>query len=333
MDLGATTRTHVPRRTRARRCSIFFALVATLGCASDVSSGPGTTTLSASGVADATLGTARANLGADGHFVSLEQNSATERSAQEAVAFANVYAQKYVGYIQSWLEETRGASINKKMLKACGRPFYAETTFQPISEAEPAGIRNGFGSYWLVTLCAGPEPQVSLAVSAKAGMTLVNGNIRFGDDAGGEFFAYGIPKGHVGEFPLSPEAAAATIARKMGAQIVTTPRLILPMHADGFPQNAKWEVELNRDVVLDSGPTGNRATRRLAIGAILSKGKTEFATYAASEEQPTKVVYRYLQRPKKVHPGERDASNSVEGVAYLRPNLTARYSYSEARDR
>ncbi|MFN2601919.1 MAG: hypothetical protein ABR582_04070 [Gemmatimonadaceae bacterium] len=224
---------------------IWTALALGSACAPDVGVSPPDELPSASALGNVTVAQARLNVGEDGRFVSLEGNAPGERTAGEAIALANAYSESLLGYIQTWIEETRGGPINPKQLKACGRPLYASSVFEPLPESEPAGIRNGFGAYWLVTLCSGTEPQVSLAVSAtRAGAALRNGKIQFGDDFGGEFFAYAIPRGDIGEFPLPPEAAVAIAAQQTGARARSTPRLVLPLHSDGIPQNAKWEIQL-----------------------------------------------------------------------------------------
>ena len=287
-------------------------------------------------MARATVGEARLNIDENGRFALLNENAPDERTAGEAVALANEYSKSLLGHIQTWLERTRGAPISGTKLVACGRPLYAESVFEPVPESEPAGVRNGFGAYWLVTLCAGPEPQVSLAVSAlRAGAMLRNGKIFFGDDAGGEFFAYGIPQGHRGEFPLSPEVAAAIAAERTGARVSSTPRLILPMHEDGLPQNAKWSMGLDRPARLRLYGGADVQTNLVAVGADLSERGTEkLVTFVPSSTNPATSVYEYMPRPVgQLHSATaRTDTNPVEKLARIKPSLPAKYVQSESRN-
>jgi hypothetical protein len=178
---------------------------------------------------------------------------ARELSGTQAVQIADVWARQFAPKIRRTLERERGGPIAFERLRSCGRPLYAESAFEPLSAALPAGIRRAYESKWLVGLCAGKELQVSLAIAAGAAdLAVVDGAIRQGAERGGEFFSLGIPKGWESPVGLSPERAAQLAAVATGRRIAKTPRLIAASPRVAYPQGSTWEFVLESPVAVQS---------------------------------------------------------------------------------
>ena len=189
-----------------------------------------------------------------------------------------------------------------------------------------------------MTLCDQREPQLSVAVTAsKLGMTLVGGKIHFGSDFGGEFFAFGIPQGHAGEFPISPEKAAEVAASQTGARVATVPRLVMPLNTDGIPQNAKWEIQLDRPVRIRSRSRGDLESAAIAMGLVFDwKGSERAALFVPVADQPRYVVAQFAINPR-IGEVRRTANHEKAEVVSLRvrsrPNVALRYEPSDPRSR
>jgi hypothetical protein len=263
------------------------------GCSDEVALNPPFAEPSKTALESATSGLARASIGQSGQFNVDRPESAQEISAARAAQLADAYGQDLLPYILTYITNTRGAAIQRKLLRPCGRPLYAESTFEDLEPSTPIGVREGHGAYWLVTLCAQSEPQVSVAVSALATeMGVQNRKLRFPEEYGGEFFAWGIPRGHVGEFPLAPEQAALFAAQQTGARVVDVPRLVMPIQAEGIPQSAKWEVKLDRSVPFRGATRGAFARQGTTVGVVLDgQGSERLAQFAPSIEQPAFIDY------------------------------------------
>ena len=112
-----------------------------------------------------------------------------------------------------------------------------------------------FGPWWLVTLCdrAG-APTLSVGVSAWAtDITVQGGRLLFPRISGSEIFGVGIPTGHVGEYPSSPEEAIELTAKRSGRRVTEVPELIMPLPEDGIPQFARWHLTLESVAGLRTG--------------------------------------------------------------------------------
>lgn len=123
-------------------------------------------------------------------------------SAEEARALARVWVPQFAALHRTWLTKGRGAPIDFKLLTPCDRTMFASSPYEPMPTDVSAPVRRQFGPYWMVTLCAHGDPQVSLAVSAWAtDLKIVNGKIVFPTVSGNEFVAIGIRPNHAGGFP------------------------------------------------------------------------------------------------------------------------------------
>jgi hypothetical protein len=254
---------------------------------------------SPSAVASAVVGKAAASLDQSGRFTQLQENASDELTAGQAVQLANAYAKQFLPLEHTYLEKQRGgAKIDLKSISACGRALYAASAFERLPEIVPAPNRRPYGSYWLVTLCAKGSPQVSLAVSAQAtDLTIVNGRIQFPFYYGGEFFSQGIPVGHQGEFPSTPEQAAVRASRLSRRHVTNVPDLIMPAMGQGVPQEARWHVDLDSSTDVYIG-SNKRSTDVLYTGSVIEgSGKTTPVHYLAASEQPASVQFSYVTPP------------------------------------
>lgn len=190
---------------------------------------------------------------------------------------------------RSWLERTHGAAINFKALKSCGRALYARSAFNAPPQSIPGPYRRVHGPWWLLTYCdAGGSPAVSVAVSAWATeLTMQAGKLHFPRISGTEIVAVGIPLGHVGEFPMSPEAAVALGAQQMGRRVSKVPELITPLSSEGPPQFARWHLTLEAPTTVRTS-SGARAINDVFVSQTVVGG-SDVVTLAPASEQPTSV--------------------------------------------
>lgn len=184
-------------------------------------------------------------------------------SPGQASSLALVWARQFGPLLRPGLEGVHGRPIAFDKLTQCGRPLYAVSAFEePPLDVLPAA-RRAVGPWWLITLCEGVTPKLSVAVSAWATeLSIENNRIVFPTNAGMEFYGQGIPLGHSGEYPVSPERAAVSTARQTGRRLTSIPNLITGFNKGGHPGHARWEWQLE----------GNVAVRTLA-GRSLSASK------------------------------------------------------------
>ena len=251
-------------------------------------------------VVAALTGTALASLNSDGHFAGLTTSAPDEINAGEAARFANAYAHQFAPLHFTYLQNTRGAAVDLKQLHACGRPLYAASAFDPLPSDIDVAYRRPYGAWWMVTLCAGDEPQVSLAVSAMAtDMRIVDGNIRFPAFHGNEFFAIGIPAGHYGEFPMSPEVAAVRAAQLTGRRVQSVPELIIPGPTAGLPQEAKWQLVIEAPTQLHGEKTGDLETDKIYTAVVFGRdGLKTTSDFLATPDQPAGIEFQFPPVPR-----------------------------------
>lgn len=220
---------------------------------------------------------------------------------EQAVAMARAWARQYGGHHATFLQEMHGAPIDFQRISPCGRTLYARSSFQPPRPEIPAPSRRAFGPWWLVTMCsAAGTPQVSLAVSAWATDTRVeNGKVVFPFHHGGEFFPLGIPIGHTGEYPTSPEMAATSIAEEMGRRIAAVPELVAPSPDNGPPQGARWILRLDRSGTVATAKSGSIQTERLFFGREDLRDRGGAVPFLASPEQPESVPFHWSTVPSR----------------------------------
>lgn len=233
-------------------------LTALAGCSTDAYIAAPQPT--ASEITAAVAGLAASTINAEGKFA-LQPPPVTlapQVSAAHAGVLALLWTKEFGPYFRDLLEGTHGGPIRLDRLAPCGRPLYAASAFEePPLEMLPA-LRRGLGPLWLITLCEGSTPKVSVSVSAWATeLTIVNGLLKFPVNSGGEFYGHGIPLGHSGEYPVSPERAAVSTSRQVGRRVTSVPYLIAGFNKFGHPGYARWQWKLESNVSVQT-QTGRR---------------------------------------------------------------------------
>lgn len=194
-----------------------------------------------------------------------------EISGEHATLLATIWARQIGMMYNPLLSESRGVATDIRETSPCGRPLYARSPFALPTEL-PAPHRREFGSWWLITFCdAGSVPSVSIAVSALATeLTVTDGRIRFPFLSGNEFVPMGVPVGHQGEFPMSPESAVALIHGATGRRAAGAPELIAMTADAGTPHAARWRIPLDTAAAVVTG-TEKREVRAIFVGVLPGK--------------------------------------------------------------
>jgi hypothetical protein len=283
-------------RSLTRSCLvavIVFGTINVVGCTDDLANPNPLPDREA--VSAAVVGAAAAQLDANGRFANLQTSAPDELAAGDATRLANAYAQQFVPFQYDFLKKAREGPIDIKQLAACGRPLYAASAFESLPSTIDVVHRRPFGAWWLITLCAGNTPQVSVAVSALAtDLRIENGRIKFPASAGNEFVAVAIPVGHQGEFPSAPEGAAVRAAEFTGRRVTTVPTLIMSAYTEGLPQESRWEINLESSVRIRAASRGNVVTQTLYSGSIAERdGKASLVHYVAAAVQPATLSFTY----------------------------------------
>ena len=191
----------------------------------------------------------------------------------------------------------QGSRLERRNRSA--HPLYAQSPFDAPPEEMPAPFQRPYGPWWLVTLCAGGVPTVSLAVSAWAtDLSIVEGKLRFPFFSGNEFFPVGIPVGHVGEFPSAPETAASTVASRSGRRITSVPELIMPYRESGIPQSARWRMSLESPSnAVASGSSDPLMNVRFA--GVARSRSSDLQVSVAASKQPEGVTLVWGPAPQQ----------------------------------
>lgn len=237
-----------------------------------------------------------AHIGADGKFDLTSMAGLSqfpEITSQQAIQLAATWIKQFGPLHTRWLEKFHGAPIDFHKLVVCGRPLYARSAFQELPSDVPATFRRTYGPWYLVTACsADGSPTVSIAVSAWATeLTVANGRIYFPSYSGNEFFSLGIPAGHVGEFPSSPEAAVA-VAGQHGL-VSAVPELVMPVNTSGPPQAASWHITLAAPALLHGLQSGAVSATELYVG-LADVTKNGVAQFVAAKDQPSGTTFRWV---------------------------------------
>ncbi len=215
----------------------------------------------------------------------------TQINASRADSLAQVWARVFAAMARPSLERQHGTRINFPALLVCGRTFFARSPFQPLPTSIPDAVQRSFGPYWLVTLCDGSGPAISLAVSAYAtDISLAGGTLHFPQFSGEEFKWVGIPAGSAG-LPLPPEDAVAAEFTQTGRRVAATPELVISGRSS--PQLARWHLRLDSAASVRTGrgivsAIDVYAARRLAGDTVLAH---------AAPNQPTSVKVAWLSPP------------------------------------
>ena len=285
-----------PARDRLMAVAFMAVVAATLASCSNEPTAPHDGQPSAAELARAVTGDAAAKLSADGRFQlpSVVPNGPyPEITVAQANALAIAWAREFGPLFMELLEKEHGGPINFAKLQTCGRTLYAETPYEPPPEFFHVSARRVLGSQWLVTLCDRGVPSVSLSVAARStDLTIVNGKVEFPFSHGDEFFPMGIPLGHTGDYPMSPERAAVRIFELTGRRVTTVPTLILP----GRPfvaQLSRWGARLEGAATLRSR-AGLVERSEAYTGISWEAGKHTVFDYVTALEQPTALEFLFI---------------------------------------
>ncbi|GEM_PF-6646281 len=173
-----------------------------------------------------------------------------EITAMRANQLALVWATTYGVTIKDYWARQRGGPIPFEALQVCGTTTYVATPFEAPSNEVPKGLRQAVGPWWLVTLCAGATPEMSVGVSAwDTDLEIEPGGL-FKNASGADFIPRAIPI-----FPeyqdmfLETASRALTLASEVAKVPATgTPELVrIPFT---MPQFARWRVTLGSQVEL-----------------------------------------------------------------------------------
>ena len=297
---------------------------------------------------DWVTGAAAAALGPDGRFVMpaprspapLEISEASARA--QAVGWARMIAQMTpAGGIQSFapgsglefapggtgLERDYGGKIPFAQLRDCGRALYAESGYAPVPETAPRFVLNGFGSYWIIRLCApaGDAPIV-LAVSTTSEFVVSDGRLRPSPSAtamGNEFRSVAIPRA-TPAYPLEPEAAVAIAFRTTGLRVSEIPVFVQRVadygRPDPFvPQAGRWHVTLESPVHGVGVASGAEYVTRDVVVAWPEGLGPDTTLLVALAAQPDTALHLPYKTPEQPPSGA--AREDTVRVAVRRPYL------------
>src|SRR5262249_4195242 len=117
-------------------------------------------------------------VGGDGRFrvPIVQRHPNVEVTADQASKIATLWSHTSAPWIRPTLELDRGAPVDPRKVEQCGRIFYADTPYQDLAATASHFVNTIYGPWWLVTLCDGAGPAISMAVSAYSkNLKIVNG--------------------------------------------------------------------------------------------------------------------------------------------------------------
>ncbi len=229
---------------------------------------------------------ASSQLDAAGRFVTLAHQQAGELTSAEARAIAAAFVHDFFPSNASLWNTQHGARIGYERLRPCGRSFYAESSYEPISPDFIRPVRSAFAGWWLVTLCDGTQGVLAVGVSAIAtDVSVSRGSLVRPLISGNEFVAQGIPMGKANGIEFrAPELAAGFGFARTGARIRAVPVLVAARFGRG-PLNASWRLELERPVRLVGARDGNVAnTDTVYVGLLGAWGDQDRGSVTPTEE-------------------------------------------------
>ena len=179
-------------------------------------------------------------------------------SEVDAVLYTMLWLRDFAGGSRRAIVRDDSSTVSVDVLSACGKPLYAESSYDALGAGVHEGVRRGLGDKWLVTLCAGVVPAAIVAVAVDNALVRVeNGGLVFPFFGGGGEFSMLAIGAHTGVMPLFDADSAARLASALsGKASIGTPRLLLPS-VNKAPQFANWRVQL-------SSPATVRLDRRAA---------------------------------------------------------------------
>lgn len=299
---------------RVAQCAAISALIAAQGCDATTRS---TTDLDRVAVRLHVTGKAAATLNGAGEFQleaprSLNGNAiiAPAQARRLAMAFLRVLGRSF----HSAWETDRGASIDLSTLSPSSRVYFAQSPYQAVERRDVhQAYRRDLGPYYVLTLNSGAEPVIVIAVSALAVDYRIDATGRLIEpvETGMDFVHEGIP-GKGGFGLLSPEEAAVVAAEAAGAQVENVPELVVA-GGESSPTLARWKVDLDRPVEIQTPAGGRRTVRSLYVGG---QSSIRFAVPQPGQSSSRSIPMRMgIGGPEnvratvtvKLHPGRTDA--------------------------
>ena len=208
-------------------------------------------------------------------------------SATYARALAAAYLKTFGPLLLSAWERQRGGPIDLASLTVSSHVYPAETAFGAVP---PVGCHPYFlrllGSYYLMTLDRGGDPQVRLAVSAQLTDYMIDsGYVIDPPRPGQDFLPDGLRADHSIGFLFSPEQAVALVARATGAKVRQVPRFVLRGATDYTPNLALWRLALDRSVTVRRADGSQDS-----ISTVYMSPNQNPRWYVAARNQPTSVT-------------------------------------------
>lgn len=245
--------------------SVLVAMIVALSACSDASSYSPEPEPTLSELEGMVVGVAAAALDSNGRFrlVNPELSPSEAITSAKAESLAAIWPQQFGKFFQGTLQRGHGGKIDMDQLQPCGAPLFAEGAIALPITGVPDRFTRPLGSYWLVALCEGPRPKVSLAIAATAvGLTIEDGLIHFPPRPGNEFIPAGVPQHWNGATAETPEGAVAKAFPHTRKRIAGVPQLLAPNPAEGLPQSAYWQITLEDTTTL-TGKSGRRANTQV----------------------------------------------------------------------
>lgn len=275
------------------------------------------------------VGAAAEALDQDGRFrlSPPERTRPDEISQDRAVAIAAAWVRTFGPIKRPTLEVQHGSPINLAALRPCERVLYAESAFESLPQDYDPLYHRQYGPWWLVGLCDGSRPVLTVAVSAYASHIELDGSqLRLPKIRGMDVYLSAVGADWDGPVPDSPERAVRRIAEQTGTRISEVPVLVAPDPALARPQAATWRLRTERPV----RARGREATllevfvgasNGVAIGPIR---QPPAEVVIPADSQPAQVVFKRLLDPSDLAFAP-EAVRYVEGRAVRRVNVPIRF--------
>lgn len=191
-------------------------------------------------------------IGADGliradALVASDENDiiTANRAAALAVAYIGTFGQ----FFHDTWDQEHGAPLDLSTLRAA-RIYLAESPYTAVPTDAHPGIRNAYGSYYLVTFASDGAASLLVAVAAHNTRTTIDagGRLVLPPAHGNDFWGEGIPLNGSRDFrAYTPEEAIALVGGLTHARVIDVPKLVL-RGAAWAPVTALWKLSLDRRI-------------------------------------------------------------------------------------
>ncbi len=243
-----------------------FLVVLVMGVACDDPTGLGNSTFHVPDVRVHVVGSALANLDAEGHFqlrTPAWPGEAPIITPEKAAGFSLGFLRTYIlggeevevpGWVSAKeaIEAQHGKPIRWEDVALGPREvFFSESHLEPVPDTLPIFLKNHLGPFYHVPLFVRSEQVATISIAAHAtGLFLdANGRVHRPTDetAGGEFHWHGVPKAWSIGDPPSPESVVESVATATGARVSEVPYL-LTARREFSRSYSVWAIRLEREV-------------------------------------------------------------------------------------